>query len=114
MDIARANGLGEVLRRSAARFRDKTAIPWAVKREHRHDYAIIMLRREARRRAGMHLSPEDEYALEGWLRGVRRDGVVLHYDPDTAKGWSYEYPRPGIDTDLIRVPEVATSRRSAD
>lgn len=94
--------------------RDDELIPWAVNLEHRHDYPILMLRKEARRRAGMELSPEDEHAVNAWLEGMKRDNVVLHYDGETDKGWFYVEPRAGIDTDIIRVPPTRTGRRAAD
>lgn len=85
--------------------RDDSLIPWTVKLEHRHLYPITMLRREARRRSGFDLSEEDERALDAWIAGLKEDGVVLHYDPDTEEGWFYVPMRPGIDVDLIRVPD---------
>lgn len=94
--------------------RDDELIPWAVKAEHRHDYPILMLRKEARRRAGNPLSPEDDSAVDAWIRGMKDGDTVLHYEPDTDEGWFYVPPRPGIDTDLIRQPEKVTGKRAAD
>lgn len=95
--------------------RDDELIPWAVKLEHRYDYPIMMLRQEARRRAGFDLTDEQLHALDAWKRGMERDRTVLHYDPDTERGWFYVPARPGVDTDLIREPERKTTlRRAAD
>lgn len=86
--------------------RDPVLIPWKVKLEHRHDRDIIMLRREAKRRAGDEISAEDLHELEVWKRNYSPDGdVVLHYDPDTKKGWIPMRRRPGVDLDLIREPD---------
>ena len=92
--------------------RDENLIPWAVKVEHRHAHAVSMLRAEARRRAGRTLTPVMEGMLNVWLSGLERDGVVVHYDPDTPQGWWYVPPRKGIDKDLIRQPERQTGRRA--
>lgn len=94
--------------------RDDELIPWAVKVEHRHDYPILTLRKEARRRAGLPISEEDEQQIDAWVRGMREGNTVLHYDPDTEQGWFYVTPRDGIDTDLIRKPDVATGKKAAD
>jgi len=53
-----------------------------------------------------------EDMLNVWLSGLERDGVVVHYDPETPQGWSYVLPREGIDKDLIRQPERQTGRRA--
>jgi hypothetical protein len=95
--------------------RDDELIPWAVQREHRWRYPVMMLRQEARRRAGFELTPEQIAKLDAWKRGLADQGAVVHYEPDTEDGWFYVPARPGIDTDLIRVPSKATTaRRNAD
>lgn len=91
--------------------RNDELIPWEVKREHRWDYPIMMLRQEARRREGFELTEDYEAQVDGWLAGMERDGTVLHYDPDTEQGWFYVARRPGIDKDIIRVPEKKTTVR---
>lgn len=91
--------------------RNDDLIPWEVKVEHRWDYAIMMLRKEARRREGMDLSDEDARAVESWKAGMVRDGSVLHYDGDTDQGWFYVPRREGIDLDLIREPDRKTTHR---
>lgn len=94
--------------------RDDALIPWAVNEEHRHSHAVSMLRAEARRRAGRQLTPLMEDMLDTWLRGLERDGNVVHYDPDTEEGWWYVPRRDGIDLDLIREPDRKTGRRSSE
>jgi hypothetical protein len=72
-----------------------------------------MLRTEARRRAGKQLRKEERVRLDAWLRRLARENIVLHYDPDTDEGWFYVPRRPGVDTDIIRVPERKTTPRPA-
>ena len=93
--------------------RDDALIPWHVERQHRWDYPIMMLRQEARRRAGAEMTSDQLERLDGWKRGMARDGSVLHYEPDTEQGWFYVERREGIDTDLIRAPERKTTQRIA-
>lgn len=95
--------------------RNDELIPWEVRREHRWDYPIMMLRYEARRREGFELTDESRELVDGWLRGMERDGTVLHYEPDTEQGWFYVERRPGIDKDIIREPaRKTTARKRAD
>lgn len=88
-------------------------VPWAVKREHRWRHPVSMLRQEARRRAGMELSPERLANVLAWAEGLREQGLVVHYDPDTVDGFHYVAARPGIDTDLVRVPQGTPKRKVA-
>lgn len=94
--------------------RDDELIPWAVNAEHRHDYPILMLRKEARRRSGAPTTEEEELAIDAWIRNMKASNTVLHYDPDTEEGWFYVPPRPGVDTDIIRKPDYVTGKRAAD
>lgn len=82
--------------------RDTCLIPWEVDPEHRHCHAISMLRAEARRRAGLPLTPKAAQNLSAWLSRLQRDGTVVLYD--RAIGWRYVPRRNGIDLDLIREP----------
>lgn len=93
--------------------RDDDLIPWEVNREHRWAWPINMLRQEARRRAGHQLTDKMAANVDAWLAGMERDGTVLHYDGDTDEGWFYVPRRPGIDKDIIRVPERKTTQRLA-
>lgn len=101
-------------RRGLARriVRNDDLIPWAVNEEHRWNYAVQMLRSEARRREGKELRPMEELRLEAWSRGLERDGLVVHYDPDTEEGFFY-IPREPEDVDIIRYPKKKTTTRIA-
>ncbi|MFY1688191.1 hypothetical protein [Plantactinospora sp. WMMB782] len=79
-------------------------IPWTVRKEHQHLYVPQMLRALGQKRAGKALSEGVAGKLERWLPRVQGDAVV-HYDPDTDQGWFYVPRRPGIDKDVIRVPD---------
>lgn len=90
--------------------RDDELIPWSVKDEHRWAYPVVMLRVEARRRAGRPLRDVDAARVEPWKKELLEKGLVVHYDPDTEDGFFYVPARPGIDTDLIRVPSRTAPR----
>lgn len=95
--------------------RNDDLIPWAVKKEHRWAYPLMMLRTEARRRAGLEVAESMQGRLDRWLAQMEADGTVVHYDPDTEEGFFYVPRRPKSDPDLIREPKRKTSeRRSAD
>jgi hypothetical protein len=57
---------------------DSQLIPWKVELEHRYAYPILMLRKEARRRAGFDLSEKDLAEVEGFIRSLERDNAVIH------------------------------------
>lgn len=88
--------------------RDDELIPWQVLPQHRHDWAIGMLRREARRRAGYELPEKSEHELDAWLSGLKEANAVVHYEPDTEQGWFYVPRRKGVDSDIIRKPQRKT------
>lgn len=90
--------------------RDDKLIPWEVKAQHRYAHSILMLRAEARRRAGHKLSERTEHAVDMFIQGLKEDGAVIHYEPDTEQGWFRVPPRQGIDLDLIREPERPTTK----
>lgn len=84
-----------------------TLLPWTLNPRHKHLYAAKMLRLEGRRRAGAVLLEPQMRQLETWRRRMDEaapGGVVVHYLPDSVDGFVYTPRRPGIDTDLIRVP----------
>lgn len=91
--------------------RNDQLIPWKILPQHRYAWSANMLRAEGRKRAGRTLSPAESDQLAGWHRTLEREGAVVHYDPDTEQGFFLVPPRPGIDTDLIRVPDRRTTVR---
>ncbi|MGW7434735.1 hypothetical protein [Streptomyces sp. NPDC054849] len=94
--------------------RNDELIPWAMKKEHRQLYPVIMLRAEARRRAGLDMDEDKTKRLESWKNMLEEENAVVHYDPDTKDGFFYVPREPG-DDDLIRRPqEKTTQRRNAD
>ncbi|MET9861948.1 hypothetical protein ABZY93_22025 [Streptomyces smyrnaeus] len=92
--------------------RNDDLIPWHVREEHRWVYPVTMLRVEARRRAGMPISTDDQHRLDSWKAMLEEEDAVVHYDPDTEDGFFY-VPREPQDTDLIRRTESKTTLRPA-
>lgn len=83
-------------------------IPWRVQMRHQKAYHVRMLRLEGRRRAGHKLRAEEQRRLDSWIEDLREAGAVIHYNPDYGTEGFYAVPaRPGVDTDLIRVPDAA-------
>jgi hypothetical protein len=93
--------------------RDDDLIPWHVVVQHRWAYPLDMLRVEARRRAGWKLTTDDAARLTAWLATLRKDDLVVAYDPTTKDGFSLVRRRPGVDEDLIREPARKTTLRPA-
>lgn len=96
--------------------RNDELIPWFIKEEHRWAYPVVMLRVEARARAGMEVREVDRVRVEPWKKELLEKGLVVHYDPDTEDGFFYVPARPGVDLDLIRVPDARAhlGHRAAD
>ncbi|MFF9644719.1 hypothetical protein [Kitasatospora aureofaciens] len=92
--------------------RDADLIPWEVKEEHRWQYPLVMLRFEARQRAGHELKKADRSRLDAWKAERESTETVVYYDPQTEDGFFY-VPREASDTDLIREPIAALRRQSA-
>lgn len=78
--------------------------PWEVAPEHRWAEQALMLRLEARRRAGETLVPAELTNLVRWVQVLNDRDLVVHYDPAVPGGFLYVPRRPGIDLDLIRDP----------
>lgn len=70
-------------------------------------YLVRMLRLEARRRHGLPLEPGQARRLDALLAEMQEKDAVIHYNPRKEPGFSFQLRRPGIDTDIIRVPEEA-------
>lgn len=69
--------------------RYKDELPWKVRDEHGNAYQAVMLRLLGRKRAKRHLSERDERNLASWLDGMRKDGLIVAYDPDSGPGFFY-------------------------
>ncbi|MEV5330874.1 hypothetical protein [Streptomyces werraensis] len=94
--------------------RDDELIPWMVKEEHRWAYPLVMLRTEARRRAGKDVTEADQGRLATWKAMLEEENAVVHYDPETEEGFFY-IPRQPEDDDLIhRPPRKTTARPNTD
>lgn len=106
-NFRRRRGLGRRI------VRNDDLIPWAVNREHRWLYPVMMLRAAAAQREGKELPERTMERLERWLEERKAEDSVVHYDPETEEGFFYVPRRPGVDTDLIRVPDRKTTQRKA-
>jgi hypothetical protein len=95
--------------------RNDELIPWQVKPEHRWLYPIGMLRVEARRREKGEeaLSELELTRLTSWLKMLKEENAVVHYDPDTEEGFFY-IPRGEGDDDLVHKPKKTTRLKAAD
>ncbi|MFF7254778.1 hypothetical protein [Streptomyces microflavus] len=85
--------------------RDTDLIPWRVSKDHMLAYPLVMLRAEARLRAGEELQGRAASKLANWKKMLEENGQVVYYDRDTADGFFY-VPREDTDPDgaLIRRP----------
>ena len=85
---------------------DDALVPWFVQPEHRWSTPLAMLTLTARDRAGLPVPREQRERLRVWIEGLQSSDSVVHYDAEQEGGWSYVPRRPGIDHDLIRVPDA--------
>lgn len=90
----------------AAPGRHDDLIPWRVKREHASLHAAKCLRWESRRRSGEDLPELAERKLDAFLRRLKEEDAVVHYEPASAEGWWLVPRREGMDGDIIRNPAV--------
>ncbi|MGY0233929.1 hypothetical protein [Longispora urticae] len=79
-------------------------VPWQVEPIHQFHLILTRLRDEERRRAGEKLDLETLSRVRDWGTRLRAHGLVVSYDPATEQGFSLVPARPGVDTDLVRVP----------
>ncbi|MER8116261.1 hypothetical protein [Streptomyces sp. NPDC094031] len=93
--------------------RDTDLIPWKVAPEHTLAYPLVMLRAEARKRAGEELVGRAGSKLESWKKMLEETGQVVYYDRDTEDGFFY-VPREDSDADLIRRPTEGLRPQSED
>lgn len=88
-------------------------IPWKIRKEHRSQNVLILLRAAARRKLGVDhpMSATRERELDSWLDKLKRADLVVdygwHIDPAGVKafGWNYQKRRPGVDRWIIREPD---------
>lgn len=93
--------------------RDETLIPWEVKPEHRWAYPLVMLRFEAKRRAGKQLSEQEVSKVDPFLAKLDEQALVVYYDADTEEGF-FLVPREPQDADIVRQPPASErSKRHA-
>lgn len=93
---------------------DHTAlIPWQIQARHRRLYDHMMLEAESRRRQGKKLAPAKEKQLNAWLARLRDEDAVVHYSPTSEEGWHWVQRRPGIDLDIISMPDLDDEREVA-
>ncbi|WP_328742190.1 hypothetical protein [Streptomyces caniferus] len=87
--------------------RDTDLIPWKIAPEHMLAYPLVMLRAEARQRAGEELKGRAASKLANWKKMLEETGQVVYYDRDTADGFFY-VPREDSDPEgaLIRRPRA--------
>lgn len=95
--------------------RDEELIPWAVKTHHRWAYPVVMLRFEAKRRAGKELSDLELSKLEPFLAKLKDLDLVVLYDAETPEGF-FLVPREPGDRDIVRQPSKGerSQRRARD
>jgi hypothetical protein len=73
--------------KSKPRYRE--TIPWRVKTDHAKTYPIRMLRLLGKQRIGAEMDADDAALLDRWLLRLRRNGVIVAYDPDDDAGVRY-------------------------
>lgn len=69
--------------------RYRETIPWRVKEHHAKSYPIRMLRLLGKRRLGAELHDGEVQLLDNWLATLRRNGLIVAYDPDSDPGVAY-------------------------
>lgn len=83
------------------------SMPWRIRPEHSSLEAARAIRWQARVDAGLPVSPEDLDRLARVKRHLGAVDGVFHYEPDTPQGWFIVSRRPGVDTGIVRNPDVA-------
>lgn len=83
------------------------SVPWhPIRPEHRDRYLIRMLRANHRREQGLSNAAVLEAMLDKFLKAAEEQDFVVHYDPDTEEGFFRMPRRIGIDTGLVRNPDL--------
>ncbi|MER5851022.1 hypothetical protein ABT126_29350 [Streptomyces sp. NPDC002012] len=91
--------------------RDTDLIPWKVSPAHMLAYPLVMLRVEARLRAGEELQGRAASKLASWKRMLEESGQVVYYDRDTDDGFFY-VPREESDPEGALIRRPSKGRRS--
>jgi hypothetical protein len=92
---------------------DDALVPWRLEPHHRFEYPAVMLRFEARRRAGKDIDAKNLGRLKSWLKKLEDGGLVVDYDPATKDGFSL-VPRQPSDVDIVRTPRQSTGKRRGE
>lgn len=83
------------------------SVPWhPIRPEHRDRYLIRMLRAAHRREQGLKSAPVLEAMLDKFLQAAEERDFVVDYDPDTEEGFFRVERRQGIDTGLVKDPDL--------
>lgn len=91
------------LRSARPRPRYEDTLPWTVLDEHTHHNDARMLRLEGRRRRGGSLTAKELRVLNAWLQLLDEKNAVIHYDPQTERGFWW-VPRTEGDADIVHRP----------
>jgi hypothetical protein len=86
------------------RVRYERHLPWTVRNEHANLYNAIMLRLAARVELGEKLSEANAKRFQSWKDALIKDNAVVHYEPETRKGFFRVLRREGLDLGYIREP----------
>lgn len=84
----------------------RSAIPWALRPEHRNLNVPKMLRCAARLEAGETIGESNRKAARQFIEGLRLQGAVIHYDPEVAPYFFRVPRREGVDAWLVRDPSL--------
>lgn len=82
-------------------------IPWEYESRHGHGHFLRMLQLDQRERLGFEdPGPKGRMQLRAFRKNLADNDAVVAYFPDTEEGFFLVPKRPGIDTGLIRNPDV--------
>lgn len=87
-----------------ARPRYENEIPWRLRAAHGTAFEARMLRLLGRRNAGVEMSGEDNKRLDSFLRKLDNMSAVVHYDPETDRGFFFVAREPQDGDGYVRRP----------
>lgn len=64
-------------------------IPWRINALHATAHPLRMLRLLGRRNADLELNEHENRILDSWLDKLKRDRIIVAYDPDDDQGFYY-------------------------